>query len=153
MSCWAVAHPSSALDVGFCFLLLIKIDLTEEGMLGAAEEAGSPMPPWRVVSLCASDDRLFLWPPLGCQTCISEVLMRPSALASSGVSPLFSVLLTAQSWIPKADETKKNPNKIKQSKKTTKKMQTIRISNYTRLSAVKSPLNMQAQSNQKLLSV
>lgn len=150
MSCWAVAHPSSALDVGFCFLLLIKIELTEEGMLGAAEEAGSPMPRWRGVSLCASDDQLFLWPPLGCQTCISEVLMRPSALASSGVSPLFSVLLTAQLWITKADKTK-NPKQNK--KKTTKKMQTIRISNYTRLSAAKTPVNMQAQYNQKLLSV
>lgn len=32
-------------------------------------------------------------------------------------------------------------------------MQTIRISNYTRLSAAKTPVNMQAQYNQKLLSV
>lgn len=154
MSCWAVAHPSSALDVGFCFLLLIKTELTEDRMLGAAEEAGSSMPHWRVVSLCASDERLFLWPPLGCQTCISEVLMRPSALASSGVSPLFSVLLTAQSRIPKAgkkNQKQQSPNKTKQ--KTTKKMQTIRISNYTRLSAAKTPVNMQAQSNQKLLSI
>lgn len=125
MSCWAVAYPSSALDVGFCFLLLIKMELTEDRMLGAAEEAGSSMPPWRALSLCASDEQLFLLPPLGCQTCISEVLMRPSALASSGVSPLFSVLLTAQSWIPKADKTKKKTkktdkqkNQIKQNKKT-----------------------------------
>lgn len=81
----------------FRFLLLIKIELTEDGKSGAAEEAGRSMPHRRVVSLCASDERLFLSSPLGRQTCISEVLMRPSALASSGVSPLFSVLLTGWS--------------------------------------------------------
>lgn len=82
---------------GVSFLLLIKIKLTEDRMLGAAEEAGRSMPHRKVVSLCASDEWLFSSPPQGCQTCISEVLMRPSALASSGVSPLFSVLLTGWS--------------------------------------------------------
>lgn len=82
---------------GVPLLLLIRMKIREDGMLGAAEEAGRSMPHRRVVSLCASDERLFLSPPLGRQTCISEVLMRPSALASSGVSPLFSVLLTGWS--------------------------------------------------------
>lgn len=91
---------------GFAFCCLLKIELSEDGMLGAAEEAGRSMPHRRVVSLCASGEWFFSSPPLGCQTCISEVLMRPSALASSGVSPLFSVLLTRWPWIPKAGKTK-----------------------------------------------
>lgn len=59
--------------------------------------------------------------------------MRPSALASSGVSPLFSVLLTAWPCVPKVGKIQI----IKQ-----KKMQTIRSGNYTRLSAEKHLLCM-----------
>lgn len=59
--------------------------------------------------------------------------MRPSALASSGVSPLFSVLLTAWPYVPKAGKIQT----IKQ-----KKMQTIKSGNYARLSAEKHLLCM-----------
>lgn len=56
MSCWAAAHPSSALLVAFRFVLLINIELIEDGTLGAADKAGRTAPHQRVVSLCVSDD-------------------------------------------------------------------------------------------------
>lgn len=56
--------PFSWPGCGFPLFMLIKIKLTEDGMLGAADEAGTTMPHRRVVSPCVSDDdssRRRLW--------------------------------------------------------------------------------------------